>query len=186
MAGKRIIVTGAANGIGAHIVHYLARNLSARISVIDRDSTALKLFEQRLLKGSDPALKSEDLLFIECDVSSEHSVKSAVAKTISTFGGIDGLVNNAGISTPYGSGKKTRLEDWSTEEFDGYLKTNLTGAFMFCRECAGELEKAKGAIVNIASSRAAQSEPLSEGESSQLELTRYDRLRLSVFMCILT
>jgi NAD(P)-dependent dehydrogenase (short-subunit alcohol dehydrogenase family) len=151
------------------MVHLFARQNSARVAVLDNDTHALRLLEQRLTKPSVPSklqpLDPANLLFLECDVSSETSVRNAMRATLQKFGGVDGLVCNAGIANPFGQGKKTRLEDWHTAEFEKYLSVNLTGAFICARECAEALEKTKGAIVNISSSRARQSEPLSEGVS---------------------
>jgi NAD(P)-dependent dehydrogenase (short-subunit alcohol dehydrogenase family) len=151
------------------MAHFFARHKSARVAILDSDVKALRLFEERLTRPSSssssplPPLDQSKLLFLECDVSSETSVRNAVRATLEKFGGIDGLVSNAGIANPYGLGYKTRLEHWSTDEFERYLSVNLTGTFLCARECAEALEKTKGAIVNISSCRARQSEPLSEG-----------------------
>lgn len=83
---------------------------------------------------------------IKADGRVEAEVKSAVAETISVFGRIDCLVNNAGIS------RFGLLSDLSLDEWDDMMKTNLTSAFLFSREVISDMLSRKcGRIINISS-----------------------------------
>lgn len=96
--------------------------------------------------------------FVPLDVSREASVRRFVATALERFGRIDALVNNAGIADPH-SGPLDRL---SLSEWRRRLGTNLDGAFLCTKHALPALRQRQGAIVNIASSRARQSEPHSE------------------------
>jgi NAD(P)-dependent dehydrogenase (short-subunit alcohol dehydrogenase family) len=98
------------------------------------------------------------LLFVETDVSSEASVRDCVRTALKRCGRLDALVNNAGIASP-GNGpvEKLALSEWNRR-----IGVNLTGAFLMAKHCVPHLRRARGAIVNIASTRALQSEPGTE------------------------
>lgn len=149
-SGKTVIVTGGAQGIGRGIAEYLlARKCQVVVADIDIEA-GLELVE--IL--STP----ETMLFVHTDVSVEHDVSNCVAETLRFAGRIDGLVNNAGIARP-GNAPITELllEDWEKT-----LSTNLTGSFLMVKHAAPHLMAQKGAVVNIASTRAIQSEANTE------------------------
>lgn len=92
------------------------------------------------------------------DVSREASVRRGVERTLARFGRLDGLVNNAGLAQPHvGPLDTLQLDDWYR-----YLDSHLTGAFLCCKHALPALRDARGAIVNIASIRALQSEAHTE------------------------
>ena len=95
---------------------------------------------------------------VTTDVSDEASVAAAVAHCVARFGRLDGLVNNAGIADPDGG----PVEELALERFARVIATNLTGVFLCSKQAVPELRKQRGAIVNIASTRALQSEPHTE------------------------
>ncbi len=142
MAQQTVIVTGAAQGIGRAIAGLLVQR-GYRVVVADLHA---------------PAGKREQFLFIRTDVSSEASVRACVRTTLKRFGRIDALVNNAGLTGP-GNGpvEKLALREWNRR-----IAVNLTGAFLMAKHCVPQLKKRGGAIVNIASTRALQSEPDTE------------------------
>jgi len=87
-------------------------------------------------------------------------VENAIGETIGAFGRLDGLVNNAGIGT-------TRpMEKLTLEEWNRVIGTNLTGTFLCSKLAVPHLRQSKGAIVNIASTRARQSEANTEAYSA--------------------
>jgi citronellol/citronellal dehydrogenase len=137
LGGRVVVITGASNGIGAACARRLARD-GARVALWD------------VAEGPGSALAAElraagqDACFIACDVSSKAAVDQATATTVSEFGRIDGLVNNAGGQ--YRAG----LETISTKGFEAVVKNNLTGGFIFMREVFNRWMKDHGgSIVNI-------------------------------------
>lgn len=95
---------------------------------------------------------------VTTDVSDEASVAAAMGRCIERFGRIDGLVNNAGIANPDAG----PLESLSLTDFSRVIATNLTGVFLCAKHAVPALRSSRGAIVNIASTRALQSEPHTE------------------------
>lgn len=139
LEGKSAIVTGAAKGIGWGIAKvYLAEG--ARVAVVDWD--------KETGEASAAAFKSDggEAVFIECDVSNEEEVKAMVAQAVETFGGLDVLVNNAGV------GVYKPVLDTSSEDWDHCLGVNLKGAFLCSKYSIPHMQvTGKAAIVNISS-----------------------------------
>ena len=91
-------------------------------------------------------------------MSREADVRGCVRKALARFGRLDALVNNAAITGPVnGPIEKLDLAEWNRR-----IATNLTGPFLMAKHCVPHLRRSRGAIVNIASTRALQSEPLTE------------------------
>lgn len=138
MTQKTALVTGGAQGIGKAIALLLAGR-GYRVAIADRDAEAGRKL---------------GLPFFRCDVSREASVRSTLAQ----FDRLDALVNNAGIAAPHtGPVEKLALGEWNR-----LIGINLTGAFLMTKHAVAQLRTARGAIVNIASTRALQSEPDTE------------------------
>jgi len=148
---KVALVTGGAQGIGRAIVARLLRD-GWRVTCLDIDAEAgAELLEDF---GAD----GDRLHFVAGDVSREDDVQQAVAETIRAWGRLDGLVNNAGIAQPY----HEPVERLPLEVWNWVLAVNLTGCFLCTRAAVPYLRQQQGAIVNIASTRAFQSEPNTE------------------------
>jgi NAD(P)-dependent dehydrogenase (short-subunit alcohol dehydrogenase family) len=143
MAQKTALVTGGAQGIGRAIAGLLASR-GYRVAIADLRAPAGRL--------------GAGLFFLRTDVSSEPSVRACVRTTVKRFGRLDALINNAGIASP-GNGpvEKLAVRNWNRR-----IGVNLTGAFLMAKHCVPSLRRARGAIVNIASTRALQSEPDTE------------------------
>jgi NAD(P)-dependent dehydrogenase (short-subunit alcohol dehydrogenase family) len=137
-----VLVTGAAQGIGRATATLLAAR-GYRVAVAD-------------LKA--PPGRGAAFSFHRTDVSSEAGVRACVSAVIKRYGRLDALVNNAGKADPANG----PLEKLSLAEWNRRIGTNLTGAFLMAKHCAPHLRAARGAIVNIASTRALQSEPQTE------------------------
>jgi NAD(P)-dependent dehydrogenase (short-subunit alcohol dehydrogenase family) len=150
MAQKAALVTGGAQGIGKATAQALAAQ-GYGVAIADADAQAGR-------ETARPAGNKRELFFLKTDVSSEPGVRACVRAVLERFGRLDALVNNAGIADPH-SGPLERL---SLALWNRYLATNLTGAFLMAKHCAPHLRASHGAIVNIASTRALQSEPDSE------------------------
>jgi NAD(P)-dependent dehydrogenase (short-subunit alcohol dehydrogenase family) len=142
MAQKAVLVTGGARGIGRATAALLAAS-GYRVAVADTNA---------------PAGRGRPFFFHPTDVSSEPAVRACVRAVVKRFGRLDALVNNAGIADPANG----PLEKLSLVEWNRRIGTNLTGAFLMAKHCAPHLRAARGAIVNIASTRALQSEPQTE------------------------
>jgi len=151
--GKVALVTGSAQGIGAAIADLLARE-GAAVMVADVNGRfAVRRRDDIRKEGG----KAE---CIRVDVGKPADVKRMVRETLRKFGRLDVLVNNVGI----GSGKPLRsrpLTDW-----DKVIAANLRAAYLAAQLAAPELGRRRGSIVNIASTRALQSEPDTEPYSA--------------------
>ncbi len=140
LEGKSIIVTGAASGIGyACATELLA--CGANVTVCDISENA-PTFE--LGKGK--------LLYVRTDVTSKASVDAMIAKVVETFGGVDAIVNNAGINIPrllVDEGNQYELDE---AVWDKVMNVNVKGLF-FCSQAAARemLKRGGGVIINMSS-----------------------------------
>lgn len=150
-AGPTVLVTGGAQGIGLGIAEQLLGRGYAVVAA-DSDAEAGREAEQRFA--------ARPFRFAHADVSQQPEVARAVAQALEAFGRLDALVNNAGIS------RNRPLAELSLDDWNAVIATNLTGAFLCAKHAAPHLARAKGAIVNIASSRALMSEPDTEAYSA--------------------
>ncbi|WP_145143341.1 SDR family oxidoreductase [Pseudomonas duriflava] len=147
-SSKVALVTGAVRGIGLGITAWLITE-GWQVILADRDRA----------RGSRVAeALGERAWFVELDVSNESQVEAVVAEVVGQFGRLDLLVNNAGLSDPYNE----PIERLSLKHWNQILAVNLTGAMLMAKHCAPYLRVNRGAIVNIASTRAHQSEPSTE------------------------
>lgn len=149
VSGRVVLVTGAANGIGAAIATRLHRG-GARVIAADVDQVGLeRLHHEAGCNGIE--LRA-------MDVVDPAAVERTVADCAERFGALHGLVNNAAIADPHNG----PIEALDPADWDRRLRTNLDGAFHCTRACVPHLRESNGAIVNIASTRAHQSEPDTE------------------------
>jgi NAD(P)-dependent dehydrogenase (short-subunit alcohol dehydrogenase family) len=150
MSKKVALVTGAARGLGlATATRFLGDGWHVAMLDILGDT----------LRAAVEALgRRENALALVADVSDPAAVEAAVRQAQRQFGRIDALVNNAGIASP-GNGPVDKL---ALREWNRRLAVNLTGMFLMAKHAAAALRRARGAMVNIASTRALQSEPDSE------------------------
>jgi NAD(P)-dependent dehydrogenase (short-subunit alcohol dehydrogenase family) len=152
MDNGTVLITGGAQGIGRAIVEAcLDKGWNAAAMDVDRE--ALDALDHERDHGGR-------LLCIEGPNHDEETVRAAIEQTVKTFGGLSGLVNNAGFS------RNMPLEGLSLEDWSAVIATNLTGGFLCAKHAAPHLRKAKGAIVNLASTRAFMSEPDTEAYSA--------------------
>ena len=136
LEGTRVLVTAGASGIGLAIAREFVRE-GARVHVCDVDASALAA-----LKSSDPSMSHS-----RCDVSGELSVKQLFDEVLTRLGGLDVLVNNAGIAGPTARCEEVALADW-----DRTLAVNVTGQFLCARLAIPHLRASSNAsIVNLSS-----------------------------------
>lgn len=138
LEGKKILVTGSSRGIGAGIAKLLADE-GATIAVTYSSSEGPAREVVASLKGSGH-------MIVPLNVGDEASVQAAFAKVLETFGELDGLVNNAGIT------KDQLLLRMKEEDFNQVIDINLKGTFLCTKLAVKAMMKArKGSIVNITS-----------------------------------
>lgn len=149
---KTAIITGGAQGIGRGTVQHLLER-GWRVAALDKDAEALAALA--VIAPGDA------LLTATCDVGKEAAVRDAFARVTAwqdaagEDAGLDLLVNNAGIADPV-SGP---IEDLALKDWRRWIDASLTAAFLCTRAAIAGLRARQGSIVNIASTRALQSEP---------------------------
>ena len=137
----RSVVTGANRGLGERIAARLAAD-GGTVALLDVDEAVRATAER--LQGSAPGSRAFGVV---CDVADELSVAEAVREVVAIMGGIDLLVNNAGMGGPSRTVVDTALED-----FRRVLDVNLIGTFLMSRACASLMaDDGGGCIVNIGS-----------------------------------
>lgn len=137
--GRVAIVTGAANGIGLAIARRFLE-YGARVVLADRDPSALDVAFAGLPDGAARAIAQR------CDVTETADVEALVARCTDVFGGLDVLVNNAGIVRP------ARVRKMTEAEFDAVVDVSLRGAWAGIRAAAPVMAaRGGGSIVSVAS-----------------------------------
>ena len=139
LAGKSVLVTGAARGIGAAIAEAVVDE-GGSVALLDIDPA-----------GADTAARLADrgaAHFFPCDVRALAEVERAVASAQDALGGLDGLVNNAGVNAYFDAVAMTE-QDW-----DSVFAVDLKAAWMLAKAALPSLIERRGAIVNISSIQA--------------------------------
>jgi NAD(P)-dependent dehydrogenase (short-subunit alcohol dehydrogenase family) len=136
LAGRRVLVTGAASGIGLATAQ-LFQSEGARVAMLDRDEARLK---ETRVAGAVPLV---------CDVADERQVRDAVARAADALDGLDGIVNSAGIDL------MRPFEAMTAAEWARVMAVDLTGPMLVCHAALPAMKQAgRGTIVNIASGAA--------------------------------
>jgi meso-butanediol dehydrogenase / (S,S)-butanediol dehydrogenase / diacetyl reductase len=168
LQGKRVLVTGGASGIGAATA---ARFLEegARVVVLDRDPDGRRRVLEEL-----PTLAG----IVAADVSSLEEVQAAFRETLRLLGGVDVLINNAGISVRH------NFLDITPEEWQRVMAVNLTGAFYMAQTAARHMVARTGAVIlNTASTNGMVGQPYyadyNATKAGVIELTRTMALELA-------
>jgi NAD(P)-dependent dehydrogenase (short-subunit alcohol dehydrogenase family) len=135
---KVAVVTGASKGIGKGIALRYAQE-GAKVVVTSRSTDLLAAVVEKIKASGGEALA------LPVDVRSAQSVQSVVDETVKTYGRLDIMVNNAGISMVKAS------EDLSPEDWTRALETDLFGVFYGCQSAGRQMMKQGGSIINITS-----------------------------------
>jgi NAD(P)-dependent dehydrogenase (short-subunit alcohol dehydrogenase family) len=137
---KVALVTGGGSGIGLAICRTLARE-GASVVIIDVDRAVGEAARDGIVQTG------ENAVFAQCDVSDAESVKAAVAVTVESYGRLDCIVNNAGISL------SADITDMNDAAFDRLVGINIKGIYLFLKHGIRQMRKqgTGGSIVNIAS-----------------------------------
>ncbi len=141
LSGKRIVITGASSGLGEHFARILSHSGASLGLMARREEKLERLAEELQAKHHNPVVVAA------CDVLKPDSIERAMSDLRAQLGGIDVLINNAGVSKQAPALAQT-LEDW-----DNVINTNLRGSW-FAAVAAARLmveDQCRGSIVNIAS-----------------------------------
>jgi 3-oxoacyl-[acyl-carrier protein] reductase len=138
------IVTGGGSGMGEAIAETFARE-GAHVSVVDVDDAAAKKVAAKI---GHPAIA------IKCDVTKRADIDAAVVETATKFGGLNVLVNNAGVAHV-----NKPLLDIDEKDFDRVFAVNVKGLFMFTQAVVPLMRGTGGVIINIGSTAGLRPRP---------------------------
>ncbi len=138
LENKTIIVTGSGRGIGRCIAKRLGR-YGANIIATARSKEELEKVCKEITDEGGEAI------FFRGDVTKEEDVKNVINNTVSQFGKVDVVVNNAGI------GLRKNLWETTTEEFEEVMNVNVKSVFLYMKNIIPPMEKHGGLIINISS-----------------------------------
>lgn len=141
IVGKAALITGASRGIGRAIAIILSKEgVNVAINYYADEKGAEEVRKEAARNGANAVA-------IKADIRNEKEVKRMVEESAKKLGGIDFLINNAGLDLP-----ATSVEEYSLEKWNAILETNLTGAFLCTRHSIPYLKKSSNpCIVNISS-----------------------------------
>ncbi|MGH8999794.1 MAG: SDR family NAD(P)-dependent oxidoreductase [Acidimicrobiia bacterium] len=166
LEGKRTIVTGGAQGLGLAIARLFVER-GGQVLIADIDEAGAKTAAGEL----GDAARS-----VRCDVTQAHDLEAAVAAAVDGFGGLDVMVNNAGIEIV------KPLFDQTEDEFSRLMDINVKGVWLGMKQAVPALTKPGGVIVNMASVAALGGAPLfgsyCASKAGVVQLTRVAALEL--------
>ena len=182
LAGKVAVVTGGSRGIGLAIASALCAE-GVHVLITGRDNAALGR-ARAAIEGAGPGSVES----LRADVRRAGEIEQAIEAAVSRFGGLDVLVNNAGV------GRFADVADMSAEIWSEVIDTNLTGVFLACHAALPHLKRRGGGyIVNISS--LAGSNPFAHGAAycaskaglnafseALMQEVRHDDIRVSYIM----
>lgn len=142
LKGKAVVITGASRGIGEAAARLFAQ-AGAKVVLAARSVAACQAITDEIAEAGGEARA------VACDVADPQSVADVVATCENLFGGLDILINNAGVIEPIG-----RIEDLSPEDFGRVIDVNLKGVFNGLHAALPRMAAKGGVIVNISSGAA--------------------------------
>lgn len=182
LRGQVALVTGGSKGIGYGIAEALVA-VGVRVAITGRNELDLLAAKTRLEGGSGGNVET-----LTVDVRDYDAVQHAVASTVARFGGLDIIVNNAGV------GWFAHVADMAPAQWAQVIDTNLTGVFNVCQSAIPELRKRGGGyIINISSlagknafvgaaAYCASKAGLNAFSEALMQEIRYDNIRVSYVM----
>ncbi len=149
LAGRVVVITGGGQGIGRAYALAFARAKALPV-IADINGRAAAAVASEIERAGGRALA------VETDVGSPASVEAMAARTLAEFGRLDVLINNAGLYSknvpPATEGIKQPFDRIPLEEWDRFLRVNVTGAFLCARAAVPAMRKAQwGRIINTSS-----------------------------------
>lgn len=185
--GKTAVVTGGTKGIGRAIAEALVR-AGANVCIGARDKREIDETVSGLTLDSQRDFSVGCIAGMVCDVRDFDQVSALVRHAVKEFGGLDILINNAGIGT------FEKVEDTAPEDFRAVLETNLFGVFYCCHEAIPEMKKRGGGyIINISSLAGVNPHPemaaynaskfaLNGFSEALMQEVRHDNIKVSYIM----
>lgn len=180
--GKSAIVTGGTKGIGRGIAESLVR-AGVNVCISSRHENEIERAVSELGDAGEGQIAGA-----VCDVRDYDEVKALMAHAVAEFGGIDILINNAGI------GIFGKVEELAPEDFRAVLETNLFGVFYCCHEAIPLMKKRGGGyIINISSLAGTNAHPqmaaynaskfgLNGFSEAMMQEVRHDGIKVSYIM----
>ena len=135
LSNRVALITGGNRGIGL-----------ATAQLFAKEGAKVMLFARDLEKGESEANSIHNAKFIQGDVTKAEDCQRAVEESIRAFGGLDILVNCAGVIY-----RNRTVEQTTEDEWDATFNVNVKGTFLMCKHAMPELRKRKGCIVNLSS-----------------------------------
>jgi 3-oxoacyl-[acyl-carrier protein] reductase len=182
-SGKAAVVTGGSRGIGLAIARALVAR-GTRVAITATSDASLRAAADALAGAGDAA----SVLTIRADVRRHGEMEAAIGRAASHFGGLDVLVNNAGV------GLFRAVADMSVDEWHTIIDTNLSGVFYGCRAALPHLRaRGGGWIINISSlasknpfpeaaAYCASKAALNAFTEALMQEVRYDGIRVAYVM----
>jgi NAD(P)-dependent dehydrogenase (short-subunit alcohol dehydrogenase family) len=182
LRGKVALVTGGSRGIGLAIARALVAE-GVQVAITGRSAAHLSAAVTKIEAAGPGAVET-----LQADVRRYHEVEGAIAAAVARFGGLDFLINNAGV------GVFTDVASMTPEQWAEVIDTNLTGVFNACRASLPHLRRRGGGfIINISSlagknpfkggaAYCASKSGLNAFSEVLMQEVRYDNIRVSYVM----
>src|SRR5215211_6557737 len=182
LSSKVALVTGGSRGIGLAIASALVAD-GARVVITGRSEAHLSDAQPMIEKAGPGSVER-----VPADVRRYEDAERAIAATVTRFGGLDVLINNAGV------GIFANVADMTPAQWSEVIETNLTGVFNMCHAAIPRLrERGGGSIINISSLAAKSAFPraaaycatksgLNAFSEALMQEVRYDSIRVSYVM----
>ena len=169
LEGKRTLITGAARGLGLAMAELFTER-GARVAIADLDGSAAE---------AAAASVGGETIAMTCDVTKAADVQAAIATTVEAFGGLDVMINNAGIEIA------APVPETEDDDFDKIMAINVRGVFFGIKYAVPELAKTQGQIINMASAAGIAGVPLlgaySATKAAVIRLTQTSAIELRDF-----
>ena len=139
---KVVVITGGSRGIGKGCAEEFVK-AGSKVVVSSNDAgegTSTTADLQKIARQPD------DVCFVACDVRNNDDIRNLISSSVSIYGKIDCLINNAGWHPPH-----KPIDDFSIDDFRDLIELNLVSVFAACKFALPHLRKTSGNIINIAS-----------------------------------